>query len=99
MPRQVRRKSESGIYHIMLHKDIEPSPVLCMTEFYIKIPMEKVRQLLARNRLQLPTPLKLSDSDITVPQKVQSVNTGISENYENNCRFTIDMLQLAIKNK
>ena len=40
----------------------------------------KVRQLLARNGLQLPTPLKLSDSDITVPQSEQSVNSSISEN-------------------
>ena len=48
--------------------------------------MEKVSQLLARNGLQLPTPLKLSDSDITVPQKAQSVNTSISENAENDTK-------------
>ena len=36
--------------------------------------IEKVSQLLARNGLQLPTPLKLTGSDITVPQKEQSVN-------------------------
>ena len=45
--------------------------------------IEKVSQLLARNGLQLPTPLKLSDSDITVPQKEQPVNTNISENTPN----------------
>ena len=28
MPRQAHRKSESGIYRIMLGKDIEPSPVV-----------------------------------------------------------------------
>lgn len=48
--------------------------------------MKKVSQLLARNGLQLPTPLKLSDSDITVPQKAQSVNTSISENAENDTK-------------
>ena len=48
--------------------------------------MKKVSQLLARNGLQLPTPLKLSDSDITVPQKAQSVNTSISENSENDTK-------------
>ena len=40
----------------------------------------KVSQLLARNGLQLPTPLKLSDSDITVSQNEQSVNSSISGN-------------------
>ena len=48
--------------------------------------MEKVSQLLARNGLRLPTPLKLSDSDINVPQKAQSVNTSISENAENDTK-------------
>ena len=46
--------------------------------------IEKVSQLLARNGLQLPTPLKLSDSDITVPQKEQSVNTNIYGEEEKN---------------
>ena len=55
--------------------------------------IEKVRQLLARNGLQLPTPLKLSDSDIIVPQSDTSVNTSISEKAEDSCRFTIDVLQ------
>ena len=40
---------------------------------------EKVRELLARNGLQLPTPLKLSDSDIIVPSKKQSVNNNLSD--------------------
>ncbi len=46
--------------------------------------INKVRQLLARNGLQLPTPLKLSDSDITVPQSEQTVNNNIPENGEEN---------------
>ena len=37
--------------------------------------IEKVSQLLARNGLQLPTPLKLTGSDITVPQNSTDVNT------------------------
>ena len=45
--------------------------------------IEKVRQLLARNGLQLPTPLKLSDSDIIVPSKEQSVNTNSTQESEN----------------
>ena len=45
---------------------------------------EKVRQLLARNGLQLPTPLKLSDSDINVPQNDTDVNNNISTGAENN---------------
>ena len=57
--------------------------------------IEKVRQLLARNGLQLPTPLMLSDSDITVSQKEQFVNsnsTQESENYsskKNGMKFSI----------
>lgn len=46
--------------------------------------IEKVSQLLARNGLQLPTPLKLSDSDITVPQNEQSVNTYSTQEEEKN---------------
>ena len=42
--------------------------------------IEKVRQLLARNGLQLPTPLKLSDYDTTISQSDRSVNSSISEN-------------------
>lgn len=52
----------------------------------------KVSQLLARNGLQLPTPLKLSDSDITVSQNEQSVNSSISEKAENdteNRKFSV----------
>lgn len=57
--------------------------------------IEKVRQLLARNGLQLPTPLMLSDSDITVPQKAQFVKNNSmqeSENYssdENDLKFSV----------
>ena len=36
---------------------------------YHKPDIEKVKQLLARNGLRLPTPLKLSDSNIRVPKK------------------------------
>lgn len=46
--------------------------------------IEKVSQLLARNGLQLPTPLKLSDSDITVSQNEQYVNTNIYGEEEKN---------------
>lgn len=46
--------------------------------------IEKVSQLLARNGLQLPTPLKLSDFDITVSQNEQYVNTNIYGEEEKN---------------
>lgn len=46
--------------------------------------IKEVKQLLERNGLQLPTPLKLSDSDITVPQKALGVNTIISDSEQNN---------------
>lgn len=52
--------------------------------------IEKVRQLLARNGLQLPTPLKLSDSDITISQNDQFVNSSISENEKNDTRYSIE---------
>ena len=42
--------------------------------------IEKVRHLLARNGLQLPTPLRISDSDINIPQKTQDVNTQYMQN-------------------
>lgn len=44
--------------------------------------IEKVRQLLARNGLQLPTPLKLSDSDITISQEDSIVNTNSTQKDE-----------------
>lgn len=46
--------------------------------------IEKVRQLLTQYGLQLPTPLKLSDSNITIPQEKGDVNTNISTKAENN---------------
>ncbi len=46
--------------------------------------IKKVRELLARNGLQLPTPLKLSDSDIIVASNEQSVNTKFMQGNENN---------------
>ena len=56
-----------------------------MTAFCIKAKIrKKVRQLLARNGLQLPTPLKPSDSDITVPQNEQFVNDHSMQNGEEN---------------
>lgn len=59
--------------------------------------IEKVRQLLARNGLQLPTPLKLSDSDIIVPQSDTSVNTSISEKAEDSTmKFSIPEDQSAL---
>ncbi len=46
--------------------------------------IEKVRQLIARNGLQLPTPLKLSDSDINISQNDNDVNNIISTEPSNN---------------
>lgn len=46
--------------------------------------IEKVRQLLARNGLQLPTPLKLSDSNINISQNDNDVNNIISSGAANN---------------
>lgn len=43
----------------------------------------RVRNLLARNGLQLPTPLKISDSDISVSNSVTNVNTQEQKNFGN----------------
>ena len=51
---------------------------------YQKHNIEKVGQLLARNGLQLPTPLKLSASDIRIPQKYTDVNKNYAQNTNNN---------------
>ena len=40
---------------------------------------KRVEQLLARNGLQLPTPLTLSNSDITMPQGTADVNTQYTQ--------------------
>ena len=56
---------------------------------YHKPDIEKVKQLLARNGLRLPTPLKLSDSNIRIPKKEQSVNTCSLQITENDCSLVL----------
>ena len=51
--------------------------------------IEKVRQLLARNGLQLPTPLKLSDSNINISQDDSDVNNIISTGAEDNAHSSL----------
>ena len=45
---------------------------------------KRVSQLLARNGLQLPTPLKLSNSVVNIPQNGTDVNTNFIPDGENN---------------
>ncbi len=45
---------------------------------------KRVEQLLRRNRLQLPTPLKLSNSNIIIPQSENDVNSNHMQNEEKN---------------
>ena len=51
---------------------------------------KKVSQLLARNGLQLPTPLKLSDSDIIISKDIKNVKQT---------KFATFCLSLKIQNK
>ncbi|MBQ3519717.1 MAG: hypothetical protein IJA31_10405 [Clostridia bacterium] len=53
---------------------------------------EKVRQLFARNRLQLPTPLKLSDSDIIIQHTDNSVNSQFMQKNENDASSSGEQL-------
>ncbi len=52
----------------------------------------KVRQLFARNRLQLPTPLKLSDSDIIIQHTDNSVNSQFMQKNENDASSSGEQL-------
>ena len=54
---------------------------------------ERVRQLLARNGLQLSTPLIISNSTISISQKTQNVNRNFSTNSEMGSHSISTMLE------
>ncbi len=58
--------------------------------------IEKVRQLLTQYGLQLPTPLKLSDSDINISQNDTVVNNNISTGTENNSDLPENVKSIAL---
>ena len=60
--------------------------------FYQSPQNERVRQLLARNGLQLSTPLKISNSTISIPQVKEDVKKKIPTNPETSARSVSTMI-------